>query len=131
VARGLDSRPENIRLVADAALKRLRTDRLDLFYQHRVDPKVPMEDVAGTAKSLIAAAKKVTAAQIALAWLLAQRDWIVPIPGTTRLQRLDENIGAAGVQLTADDLHDIGRSLSEIAVQGDRYPPHLQARVGR
>jgi aryl-alcohol dehydrogenase-like predicted oxidoreductase len=238
VAQGQDSRPERIRAVADAALKRLRTDRIDLFYQHRVDTNVPMEDVAGTVKELIAAGKvkhfgmseagaqsirrahavqpvaalqseyslwwrepekeilpllaelgigfvpfsplgkgfltgainadtsfdkndfrnivprfteenrkanqglidalkkvaasrKATPAQIALAWLLAQRPWIVPIPGTTKLHRLEENIGAADIALTDDDLRDIEDALSGITVQGDRYPPHLQARVGR
>jgi aryl-alcohol dehydrogenase-like predicted oxidoreductase len=238
VADGLDSRPENIRSVADAALKRLRTDRIDLLYQHRVDPNVPMEDVAGAVKELIqqgkvkhfgmseagvqsirrahavqpvtalqseyslwwrepekellptleelgigfvpfsplgkgfltgaisesttfdktdyrndnprfseenrkanqslvellakiAASKQVTSAQIALAWLLAQKPWIVPIPGTTKLHRLEENLGAASVELTADDLHNIEATLSNVTVQGDRYPAHLQQRVGR
>jgi aryl-alcohol dehydrogenase-like predicted oxidoreductase len=234
----LNSRPEHIREVADASLKRLRTDRIDLFYQHRVDPDVPIEDVAGTVKDLIAAGKvahfglseagvqtirrahavqsvtalqseysmwwreperevlptleelgigfvpfsplgkgfltgaidatttfgaddfraevprftpenrkanqglvdllgrlavekKVTSAQIALAWLLARKPWIVPIPGTTKLHRLDENIGAASVELTADDLARIEAALSQITVQGARYPASLQARVGR
>ncbi len=238
VDRGLDSRPENIRQVADAALKRLRTDRIDLFYQHRVDPNVPMEDVAGAVKDLIAqgkvkhfgmseagvqsirsahavqpvtalqseyslwwrepeaeilpaleelgigfvpfsplgkgfltgainattqfdstdfrnivprftpdarkanqalvdrigqiaAQKQVTPAQIALAWLLAQEPWIVPIPGTTKLHRLEENLGAANVELTADDLRDIESAVSQAPVQGARYPANLQARVGR
>ena len=238
VQRGLDSRPENIRQVADAALKRLKTDRLDLFYQHRVDPDVPIEDVAGAVRELIlegkvkhfglseagvrtirgahavqpvtalqseyslwwrepeqevlptleelgigfvpfsplgkgfltgaidettpfdssdfrnivprfssearkanqglvdllgriAEEKKATRAQVALAWLLAQKPWIVPIPGTTKLHRLEENVGAAGVALTPDDLREIGAALSKIQVQGDRYPAHLQARVDR
>lgn len=238
VAQGMDSRPETIRQVADAALKRLRTDRIDLFYQHRVDPNVPIEEVAGAVKDLIlagkvkhfglseagvetirrahavqpvaalqseyslwwrdperailptleelgigfvpfsplgkgfltgaidatttfdqsdfrnlvprfsaeartanqalvdrisaiAAAKQATPAQIALAWLLAQKPWIVPIPGTTKLHRLEENIGASAVTLSAADLRAIGEALAEIAVQGDRYPAHLQARVGR
>jgi aryl-alcohol dehydrogenase-like predicted oxidoreductase len=238
VARGMDSRPERIRAVADAALKRLRTDRIDLFYQHRVDPDVPIEEVAGTIKALmaegkvkhfglseasaqtirrahvvqpvaalqseyslwwrepeteilptleelgigfvpfsplgkgfltgaisadtqfarddfrnvvprfapqareanrilvdllgaIAQRKHATPAQIALAWLLAQRPWIVPIPGTTKLHRLDENLGAAAIALTPDDLGDIARVLAEVEVQGDRYPSHLQNRVGR
>jgi aryl-alcohol dehydrogenase-like predicted oxidoreductase len=236
--RGLDSRPERIREVADASLKRLKTDHIDLFYQHRVDPKVPIEDVASTVKDLIkegkvkhfglseagvqtirkahavqpvsalqseyslwwrepekeilptleqlgigfvpfsplgkgfltgtitentkfdstdfrnivprfspearkanqvlvnllgriAAQKKATPAQIALAWLLAQKPWIVPIPGTTKLHRLEENIGAASIQLTPDDLRNIASAVSKIDVQGDRYPPSLQARVGR
>ncbi len=235
---GMNSRPEHIRQVADAALKRLKTDVIDLFYQHRVDPNVPIEDVAGTVKDLIgegkvkhfglseagaqtirrahvvqpvaalqseyslwwrqpeqevlptldelgiglvpfsplgkgfltgainettkfdstdfrnvvprfapearkanqvmvdligriATEKKATPAQIALAWLLARKPWIVPIPGTTKLHRLEENIGAASVELTADDLRQIDTALSGIPVQGDRYPPHLQARVGR
>jgi aryl-alcohol dehydrogenase-like predicted oxidoreductase len=235
---GMDSRPERIRQVADAALKRLRTDRIDLFYQHRVDPNVPMEEVAGTVKELIgvgkvrhfglseagvqsirrahavqpvtalqseyslwwrepeaevlptcqelgigfvpfsplgrgfltgkidettsfdkddfrnsvprfsaearkanqalvdllgevAAAKQATPAQIALAWLLAQKPWIVPIPGTTKAHRLKENLGAASLELTEGDLRQIGEALARITVQGDRYPAHLQARVGR
>jgi aryl-alcohol dehydrogenase-like predicted oxidoreductase len=235
---GQNSRPERIRVVADAALKRLKTDRIDLFYQHRVDVNVPIEDVAGTVKELIAQgkvghfglseagaqtirrahavqpvtalqseyslwwrepekeilplceelgigfvpfsplgkgfltgainenttfdktdfrntvprfapearkanqvlvdllgriseAKQATPAQIALAWLLAQKPWIVPIPGTTKLSRLEENIGAAAIQLSPDDLRQIGDALSQIQVQGDRYPPQLAARVGR
>jgi aryl-alcohol dehydrogenase-like predicted oxidoreductase len=235
---GMDSRPERIRAVADAALKRLKTDWIDLFYQHRVDPNVPMEDVAGTVKELIragkvkhfglseagvasirrahavqpvaavqseyslwwrapeaevlpvceelgigfvpfsplgkgfltgkiddqttfakedfrnivprfssenrkanevlvdllasiAATKKSTQAQIAITWLLAQKPWIVPIPGTTKLQRLQENVGAAAVELTAEDLIRIGDALAKITVQGDRYPASLAARAGR
>ena len=236
--KGLDSRPERIRAVADAALKRLRTDRIDLFYQHRVDPNVPMEDVAGTVRDLIqegkvghfglseagaesirrahavqpvaalqseysmwwrepekeilplleelgigfvpfsplgkgfltgkidastafdstdfrnivprfsaearkanqalvdrlgqiAEAKGVTPAQLALAWVLAQKPWIVPIPGTTKRHRLEENLGAAAVELTPDDLRQIGDVLARVQVQGDRYPPALQSLVGR
>jgi aryl-alcohol dehydrogenase-like predicted oxidoreductase len=235
---GMNSRPEHIREVAEAALKRLKTDVIDLFYQHRVDPNVPIEDVAGAVKDLIqdgkvkhfglseagvqtirrahavrpvtalqseyslwwrepeqeilptleelgigfvpfsplgkgfltgkidetttfdskdfrnvvprfspearkanyalvdllgqiAARKQATPAQIALAWLLAQKPWIVPIPGTTKLHRLEENIGAAAVELKLDDLHDIKDAVSKITVQGDRYPAHLQARVDR
>ena len=235
---GLDSRPAHIREVAEASLKRLRTDRIDLLYQHRVDPDVPIEDVAGAVQDLIvqgkvryfglseagvqtirrahavhpvaalqseyslwwrdperevlstleelgigfvpfsplgkgfltgkidetttfdsgdfrnvvprftaenrkanlafvewlrrfAEQKQATPAQIALAWLLAQRPWIVPIPGTTNPQRLDENLGAAAVQLTSDDLREIDRAASAIAVQGARYPEHLQKLVGR
>ena len=235
---GLDSRPEHIREVAEAALKRLRTDVIDLFYQHRVDEKVPIEDVAGAVKDLIregkvkhfglseagvktmrrahavqpvtalqseyslwwrepeqemmavleelgiglvpfsplgkgfltgainenttfyskdfrnvlprfnqearkanqrlvdvlgeiADRKKVTRAQIALAWLLAQKPWIVPIPGTTKLHRLEENLGAASVKLSAEDLQEIQSALSEVEVQGARYPEHLQKLVGR
>jgi aryl-alcohol dehydrogenase-like predicted oxidoreductase len=234
----LNSRPEHIKEVADASLKRLRTDRIDLFYQHRVDPAVPIEDVAGAVKDLIAAGKvkhfglseagvqtirrahavqpvtalqseysmwwrepekevlptlqelgigfvpfsplgkgfltgaitetttfsaddfrtkvprfseenrkanqtlvnllgqlaagkKATPAQIALAWLLEQKPWIVPIPGTTKPHRLEENISAASVELTPGDLAEIKTALSRIAVQGDRYPASLQARVGR
>jgi aryl-alcohol dehydrogenase-like predicted oxidoreductase len=235
---GLDSRPEHIKAVADASLKRLKTDVIDLFYQHRVDPNVPIEDVAGAVKDLIrdgkvrhfglseagvqtirrahkvqpvtalqseyslwwrepeqevipaleelgigfvpfsplgrgfltgaideitkfddkdfrngiprftpearkanqavvellgriAAEKKATQAQIALAWLLAQKPWIVPIPGTTKMHRLEENIGAANLALTADDIRNIDRAVSEIPVQGARYPEHLQQMVGR
>jgi aryl-alcohol dehydrogenase-like predicted oxidoreductase len=235
---GQDSRPERIREVADASLRRLRTDRIDLFYQHRVDPKVPIEDVAGTVKALIAqgkvrhfglseagaqtirranavqpvaalqseyslwwrepeaeilpaceelgigfvpfsplgkgfltgaidetttfdstdfrnivprftpqarkanqalvdllgriaARRRATPAQIALAWLLARKPWIVPIPGTTKVHRLEENIGAADVELTPADLREIESAISAITVQGARYPEHLQARVGR
>ncbi len=235
---GLDSRPQSIRNVADAALKRLRTDHIDLFYQHRVDPNVPIEDVAGAVKELmqqgkvkhfglseagaqtirrahsvqavtalqseyslwwrepekeilptleelgigfvpfsplgkgfltgaisentafdtsdfrntvprfkpearkanqvlvdlldrIASQKHATPAQIALAWLLAQNPWIVPIPGTTKLHRLEENIGAAAVDLSPDDLHHIDSAISQITVQGDRYSPDRQQLVGR
>ncbi|MDR6669696.1 aldo/keto reductase [Rhizobium sp. 1399] len=238
VSKGQDSRPERIREVADAALKRLRTDCIDLFYQHRVDTEVPMEDVAGAVKDLIAAgkvkhfgmseagagsirrahavqpvaalqseyslwwrepekeilplleelgigfvpfsplgkgfltgaitestsfdktdfrnvvprfseenrkanqglvavlsgiaaSKQATPAQIALAWLLAQKPWIAPIPGTTKLHRLEENIGGAAIELTAEDLQEIEAALSDVTAQGDRYPAHLQARVGR
>jgi aryl-alcohol dehydrogenase-like predicted oxidoreductase len=236
--KGLDSRPERIREVAEAALKRLRTDVIDLFYQHRIDTKVPIEDVAGTVKDLIqqgkvkhfglseagvqairrahaiqpvaalqseyslwwreperevltvleelgigfvafsplgkgfltgainentkfdstdfrnivprfteearkankglvdilgqiAAQKKATSAQIAIAWLLAQKPWIVPIPGTTKLHRLEENLGAANIELSENDLRDITEAVSKITVQGERYPAHLQQRVNR
>ena len=235
---GMDSRPERIRQVAEASLMRLRTDRIDVFYQHRVDPNVPIEDVSGTVKELIregkvkhfglseagaqtirrahavqpvaalqseysmwwrepekeilptleelgigfvpfsplgkgfltgkidentsfakddfrnivprfspearkanqglvdllgriATAKQATSAQIALAWLLAQKSWIVPIPGTTKLHRLKENIGAADVELSEDDLRQIAAALADIKVQGDRYPAHLAARAGK
>jgi aryl-alcohol dehydrogenase-like predicted oxidoreductase len=235
---GLDSRPSHIREVAEASLKRLKTDRIDLLYQHRVDPDVPIEEVAGAVKDLIregkvkhfglseagvqtirrahaiqpvtalqseyslwfrepeqeilpaleelgigfvpfsplgkgfltgkidekttfdttdfrnvvprfteenrkanlafvewlkrfAERKKTTPAQIALAWLLAQKPWIVPIPGTTKRHRLEENLGAAAIQLTADDLRDIDREASQIAVHGARYPEQLQKLVGR
>ncbi|HEX9119574.1 MAG TPA: aldo/keto reductase [Terriglobales bacterium] len=235
---GLDSRPEHIKQVAEASLKRLRVGTIDLFYQHRVDPNVPIEDVAGAVKELIqegkvkhfglseagvqtirrahavqpvtavqseyslwfrdpekellptleelgigfvpysplgrgfltgkmnentkfdksdfrnslprfshearkanlalvqligkvAERKRATPAQIALAWLLAQRPWIVPIPGTRKLERLEENIGAAAVELTADDLRDIDSAASKIPVQGARYPEALQRITGR
>lgn len=235
---GLNSKPENIRAVADASLKRLQTDVIDLFYQHRVDPGVPIEDVAGTVKDLIqegkvkhfglseagvqtirrahavqpvtalqseyslwwrepeketlpaleelgigfvpfsplgkgfltgkidesttfdssdfrnivprftpearkanqalvellraiAEKKHATPAQLALAWLLAQRPWIVPIPGTTKLHRLEENIGAAEIELTPEDRREIESAASKIAVQGARYPEHLARMVGR
>jgi aryl-alcohol dehydrogenase-like predicted oxidoreductase len=235
---GMDSRPERIREVADASLRRLQTDRIDLFYQHRVDPNVPIEDVAGTVKDLIrdgkvkhfglseagvqsirrahavqpvaaleseyslwwrepeaevlptceelgigfvpfsplgkgfltgkidektsfdkddfrnivprfspearkanqalvdrlgsiASGKQATPAQIALAWLLARKPWIVPIPGTTKAHRLKENLGAAALDLTEEDLRQIGEALAQIKVQGDRYPAHLAARAGR
>jgi aryl-alcohol dehydrogenase-like predicted oxidoreductase len=235
---GLDSRPEHIREVADASLKRLQTDRIDLFYQHRVDTDVPIEEVAGAVKELIQAGKvkhfglseagvetirrahavqsvtalqseyslwwrepekevlptlaelgigfvpfsplgkgfltgkidenttfdksdfrnivprftpearkanqalvdllrriaeqkKTTPAQIALAWLLAQKPWIVPIPGTTKVHRLEENLGAVEVEITKDELDEIGGAASQIAVQGARYPENLQRLVGR
>jgi aryl-alcohol dehydrogenase-like predicted oxidoreductase len=235
---GLDSRPEHIRQVAEASLQRLRTDRIDLFYQHRVDPNVPIEDVAGAVKDLIqqgkvrhfglseagvrtirrahavqpvtalqseyslwwrepeqailptleelgigfvpfsplgkgfltgsisadttfesrdlrnivprftpearaanqalvdllsriGARKKATPAQIALAWLLQQKPWIVPIPGTTKLHRLAENLGAAALELTAGDLREIETALANLTVQGERYPPFLAAMVDR
>jgi aryl-alcohol dehydrogenase-like predicted oxidoreductase len=234
---GLDSRPEHIQEVAEASLKRLKTDVIDLFYQHRVDPNVPIEDVAGAVKELIqqgkvkhfglseagvktirrahsvqpvsalqseyslwfrepeaeviptleelgigfvpfsplgkgfltgkinqdtqfdkddfrnivprftpdnrkanqavvdllgaiAKQKRATPAQIALAWLLAQKPWIVPIPGTTKLSRLDENIGAVAIELTPDDLRQIDEASSHIIVQGERYPEHLRRMVG-
>jgi len=235
---GLDSRPEHIKEVADASLKRLKTDRIDLLYQHRVDPNVPIEDVAGVVKDLIhqgkvkhfglseagvktirrahavqpvaalqseyslwwrepeaevlptleelgigfvpfsplgkgfltgkisqdtqfdktdfrnvvprftpenrkanqamvdlvgrfAQQKKATPAQVALAWLLAQKPWFVPIPGTTKLHRLEENIGAAAVELMPDDLRQLESAASKIPVQGERYPEELQKLVGR
>jgi aryl-alcohol dehydrogenase-like predicted oxidoreductase len=235
---GLDSRPAHIKQVAEGSLKRLKVDAIDLFYQHRVDPDVPIEDVAGAVKDLIqagkvkhfglseagvqtirrahavqpvtavqseyslwtrgparellptleelgigfvpysplgkgfltgkinenttfdssdfrttlprftpearkanqtliallgaiAARKKATPAQIALAWLLAQKPWIVPIPGTRKLERLDENIGAAAVTLTSDDLREIDSAAAKITVQGARYPEHLEQLTGR
>ena len=235
---GLDSRPEHIKEVAEASLKRLRTNVIDLFYQHRVDPDVPIEDVAGAVKDLIregkvkhfglseagvktirrahavqpvtalqseyslwwrepeaeviptleelgigfvpfsplgkgfltgkiteetkfdqtdfrnivprfsaenrkanqavvdlvakfAEQKKATPAQIALAWILAQKPWMVPIPGTTKLHRLEENIGAAAIELTLEDLRQIDKAATKIPVQGARYPEELQKLVGR
>ncbi len=235
---GLDSRPEHIREVAEASLKRLKTDVIDLFYQHRVDPNLPIEEVAGAVKELIqqgkvkhfglseagvqtirrahavqpvtalqseyslwwrepeaeviptleelgigfvpfsplgkgfltgkidekttfdssdfrnivprfspearkanqgvvdllgriAEQKEATLAQIALAWLLAQKPWIVPIPGTTKVSRLEENLGAVNIKLTADDLREIDSAASKIKVEGARYPEHLQKMVGR
>ena len=235
---GVDSRPEHIKEVAEASLKRLRTDVIDLFYQHRVDPEVPIEDVAGAVKELIeqgkvkhfglseagvqtirrahavqpvtalqneyslwwrrpeeevlpvleelgigfvpfsplgrgfltgkmnenttfdssdlrntlprftpearkanralvdllgeiAKRKNATPAQIALAWLLAQKPWIVPIPGTTKLKRLEENVGAVEIELTRDDLREIESAASQIEVQGARYPEHLEQLTGR
>ncbi|HEY0655464.1 MAG TPA: aldo/keto reductase [Chryseosolibacter sp.] len=235
---GMNSKPENIRSVTDAALKRLRTDRIDLLYQHRVDPNVPMEDVAGTVKELIgegkvkhfglseagvdsirrahavqpvtalqseyslwwrepekeilptleelgigfvpfsplgkgfltgainentkfdktdfrnvvprfaeenrkanqvvvdkitefAKKKNATPAQVALAWVLAQKPWIVPIPGTTKISRLEENLKGEQLSLTAEDLAEIENAFTGIQVQGARYPQHLQARVGK
>ncbi len=235
---GLDSRPEHIKQVAEASLKRLKIGAIDLFYQHRVDPDVPIEDVAGAVKDLIqegkvkhfglseagvqtirrahavqpvtalqseysiwwrrpeaevlptleelgigfvpfsplgrgfltgkidesttfesgdfrsslprftpearkanqamvdllrqiADRKQATPAQIALAWLLAQKPWIAPIPGTKKLSRLDENIGAASIELTADDLREIEEAAAKITVQGDRYPEHIEQMTGR
>ena len=238
VTAGLDSRPETIRAVAEASLKRLRTDVIDLFYQHRVDPNVPIEDVAGTVRDLIregkvkhfgmseagvesirrahavqpvtalqseyslwwrepeqeilptleelgigfvpfsplgkgfltgaidantkfdstdfrnivprftpenraanqtlidalasiAGKKQATTAQLALAWLLAQKPWIVPIPGTTKLPRLEENLGAVDIELTPDDLRTIEEAAAGITVQGARYPQQMQQMVNR
>jgi aryl-alcohol dehydrogenase-like predicted oxidoreductase len=235
---GMNSRPAHVKEVAEASLKRLKVEAIDLFYQHRVDPDVPIEDVAGAVKELIeqgkvkhfglseagartirrahavqpvtalqseyslwwreleaeilptleelgigfvpfsplgkgfltgtidehtqfgtsdfrnvvprftpenrhanqalvdllrdiAARKKATPAQIALAWLLAQKPWIVPIPGTTKRERLEENLAAVSVELTPDDLREIERAASQITVQGDRYPEHLQRRIDR
>jgi aryl-alcohol dehydrogenase-like predicted oxidoreductase len=236
--QGLDSRPEHIKEAAEGSLKRLKTDVIDLYYQHRVDPEVPIEEVAGAVKELIQAGKvkhfglseagaqtirrahavqpvtavqseyslwwrrpedeilpmleelgigfvpysplgkgfltgkidenttfdstdfrntiprfsaearkanqalvdllgriaerkKATPAQIALAWLLAQKPWIVPIPGTTKLHRLEENIGAVAIELTADDLREIDSAAAEIKVEGARYPERLEQMTGR
>jgi len=236
--RGLDSRPAHIKEVAEASLKRLKVEAIDVFYQHRVDPNVPIEDVAGAVKELIQAGKvrhfglseagvqtirrahavqpvtavqseyslfwrnpeadvvptleelgigfvpfsplgkgfltgkidekttfdstdfrnivprftpenrkanlalvalltgiaqrkKATPAQIALAWLLAQKPWIVPIPGTTKLHRLEENIGAASLDLTSDDLREIEHAVSQVTLQGARYPEEMEKMIGR
>ena len=235
---GMDSRPENIRSAAESSLRRLKTDYIDLFYQHRVDPNVPIEDVAGTVKDLIIEGKvkhfglseagtetirkahsvlsvtalqseysmffrepekeiistleelgigfvsfsplgkgfltgtinadtefdktdarnmsprfskenretnqalvvlvvsiakdnNATPAQIALAWLLAQKPWIVPIPGTTKLQRLQENIGGTNISLADDELNKINAALTKIKILGDRYPAHIQTKIGK
>lgn len=172
---GLNSRPEHIKVAVEGMLRRLRTDRIDLLFQHRVDPNVPIEDVAGAVKELIeqgkvlhfglseagantirrdpsdfrnvvprfapdarranqavvdllrkiAERKEATPAQIALAWLLAQKPWIVPIPGTRKLRRLEENLGAVHVVLTADDLREIETEMSQIKIQGARLPEPL------
>jgi len=123
----LNSRPEYIRRMTEDSLKRLRTDYIDLYYQHRVDPEVPIEDVAGTVRELIQEGKVrhfglseagVTPAQIALAWLLARKPWIVPIPGTTKLHRLEENLAAAAVELSQGDLDEIQDALRGITVRG-------------
>src|SRR5947207_801046 len=111
---GLDSRPEHIRQVTDAALKRLHVESIDILYQHRVDPNVPIQHVADQ--------KRATPAQIALAWLLAQQPWIVPIPGTKKVARLEENLGAANVELTGADLRDIQEAASKIPIKGERLP---------
>lgn len=238
VSEGMDSRPENIRAVAEASLRRLKTDVIDLFYQHRVDPNVPIEEVAGAVQDLIrqgkvkhfglseagvhtirrahavqpvtalqseyslwwrepeheilptleelgigfvpfsplgkgfltgainentkfdstdfrnvvprfteenrkanqtlvdmlgeiAEQKNATPAQIALAWLLAQKPWIVPIPGTTKLHRLEENLGAAAIELSSEDIHEIDTAFAAIPVQGARYPEQMQKRIDR
>ncbi len=152
---GLDSRPQHIHEVVDASLERLKVEAIDLLYQHRVDPEVPIEDVAGAVKELIAKGKvrhfglseagtetirrahrvhPVTAVQtqIALAWLLAQKPWIVPIPGTTKLHRLDENLGAVAVDLDVRrPAGDRKRRLQDHGGRGDRYPEHLERMTGR
>jgi aryl-alcohol dehydrogenase-like predicted oxidoreductase len=114
----LDSRPEHIKEVAEASLKRLKTDVIDLFYQHRLVGK-------------IAAQKNATSAQIALAWVLAQKTWMVPIPGTTKLHRLEENLGAAAVELTPDDLSEMDRATAQLTVRGARYPESVQRLIDR
>src|SRR5947208_322776 len=131
-AAGLNSRPEHIKQAVEGSLKRLKVESIDLPYQHRVDPKASIEDVECTVQALIdllgriAKRKNATPAQIALAWLLAQEPWIVPIPGTTKLNRLEENIGAGSIQLTPEDLRDIDAAASKITVEGARYPERLE-----
>ncbi len=170
---GVNSRPDHIRRVCDASLKRLGVEQIDIFYQHRVDPSVPIEEVAGVVKDLIAdgkvkhfgmsecgahdfrksqprfspaaldknqalvdllkriaADKHTTPAQIALAWILAQRPWITPIPGATKLSRFEENIAAADLVLTPADLADIQTALADIAIEGDRYSPEAVGTAG-
>jgi aryl-alcohol dehydrogenase-like predicted oxidoreductase len=174
----LNSRPEHIKKVAEASLKRLRVDAIDLFYQHRVDTEVPIEEVAGAVKTVIqegkvkhfglseAGAKTIrrahavqpvtalqseyslwwrhteaeviptprkqaTPAQVALAWLLAKKSWIVPIPGTTKSSRLQENLGAVRLELTQEDLDTIEGASFAIKLQGDRYPAAQQQLTGR
>jgi aryl-alcohol dehydrogenase-like predicted oxidoreductase len=120
---GLNSRPEHIKQVAEASLKRLKTDSFT--------PEARKANQALVALlAEIAKRKKATPAQVALAWLLAQKPWIVPIPGTKKLERLEENIGAANIQLTHDDLREIDGAASKITVQGARYPEHLERMTG-
>jgi aryl-alcohol dehydrogenase-like predicted oxidoreductase len=143
---GLDSRPEQIRRVAEASRKRLRTDVIDLFYQHRVDPEVPIEEVASKrfeAENLVAnqalvehvrelaEAKGASTGQIALGWLLAQGPWIVPIPGTRRTERIRENAAATQVALSADERADLDGLARRIGVRGDRYNAQHMTYVNR
>jgi aryl-alcohol dehydrogenase-like predicted oxidoreductase len=120
---GLNSRPGHIREVVDASLRRLRTDHTDVLYQHRVDPNVPMEDVAGAVKELIAEGK--------LAWLLAQKPWVVPIPGGTRTAHLDDNLPAADLELTAHDLRQIDEALAALGLVGAPLSAGLDAAIDR
>ena len=113
---GVNSKPDHINQVAEASVKRLTTDRIDLFYQHRVDPEVPIAEIARR--------KRATRAQLAISWLLAQKPWIVPIPGTCKLNGLEENLGAASIELSAHDLRAIERAASAVKVQGQRYYEH-------
>ncbi|MGB6592050.1 MAG: aldo/keto reductase [Candidatus Nitrosopolaris sp.] len=129
----VDSQPEYIKQSVEGSLNRLKVDAIDLFYQHRVHPQVPIEDVAGPVNAnlaLVAERKKATPAQIALAWLLARKPWIVPIPGTRKQERLEENIGGAEIELTSEDLHEIDSASSKITIQGARYPQELEKRTG-
>ena len=132
--KGLDSRPARIRQVADEALNRLRTDVIDDF--RSIVPRFSPEALKANQKLVqvlgrIADDKGITPAQTALAWLRAQKSWIVPIPGTTKLSRLEENVGAIAVALTPEELAKIEKALAAVEVHGDRYPAHLKARVGR
>lgn len=145
-----DSRPDHIRVVVDASLKRLRTDRIDLLYQHRVDPAVPIEDVAGTVADLRFQAEAVAAnqalvdkvrevagpmgaspAQVALAWLLAKGEDVVPIPGTTRLSRLEENIAAAELSLGQEAIAALDAASQQVEIVGARYLPATEEMTGR
>ncbi len=136
---GLNSRPERIRQVADESLKRLRTDVIDLFYQHRVDPDLPRFTPAARRANrpivellqTLGTQKCASPAQIALAWLLAQESWIVPIPGTTKLHRLEENIGATAMALSAAELRQLADAAAHITVVGDRYPQAEAAQTSR
>jgi aryl-alcohol dehydrogenase-like predicted oxidoreductase len=125
---GADSRPQQIRKVVEASLKRLRTDYIDLHYQHRVDPNVDLLKNFATTKTI--AGKPATPAQIALAWLLAQKPWISPIPGTTKLHRLEENIGAASVILTQEDVQAITEAANQLHVVGARYVESIEKTTG-
>ena len=140
---GMDSRPATIARAVEGSLRRLRVEAIDLLYQHRVDPEVPIEDVAGAVQGLNAAGKvkhwgmsEAGAATIALGWLLAQRPWTVPIPGSTKLSRIDENIGSVGLSLSTGDVAGITAAAAAIQVVGARYPAQVEknsglSRVGR
>lgn len=130
-----NSRPEHIRRVVDMSLKRLQTDRIDLLYQHRVDPEVPIEDVAAN-RPLIdfllewSAQKNATPAQLSLAWLLAKKPLIIPIPGTTRIPHLEEDLGAFNVSFNAEELREFDRAVNGIKLHGERLNPRLMALSG-
>jgi aryl-alcohol dehydrogenase-like predicted oxidoreductase len=140
--QGLNSHPERIKQVAEASLKRLKIDAIDLFYQHRVDPDVPIEDVAGAVKKLIqegkvkhfglseAVAKTIRRAHAVQPITAVQSEYSLWTRGTTKLHRLDENIGAVAVELTADDLREIESAASKITVHGNRYPEHIEKMTG-
>src|SRR5205814_870388 len=147
--RGVDSSPENVRRACDGSLKRLGIETIDLFYQHRVDPKVPIEDTVGAMAGLVSAGKVralglseagpetlrragkkgSTPAQLALGWVLAQGKDLIPIPGTKRVRYLEDNMGALSVKLTESDLKEIGVRLAQIEVVGERYAPDMMALV--